>query len=121
MWKWEEGRERGRMLQGERLRASGVAVAVPLLALAALAALAYSGRPSSHTQLDQVGENEFLDPTKTETATDMALKIQGILVRVRVCACPCLCMRVTGRLASFPTQTPCMPFLYSVQPYLRLC
>ena len=70
------------MLRGERLRASGVAVALPLLALAALAALAYSGRASSRTQLDQVGEDEFLDPTKTETASDMALRIQGILVRV---------------------------------------
>jgi len=73
------------MLGGDRLRASGVAVAVPLLAIAALAALAYSGRAGAgRDELSQVGEETFLDPLTTATPSDMAATIQGILKKEAV-------------------------------------
>jgi len=73
------------MMRGERLRASGVAIAVPLLALAALAALAYSGHVRSQRDaLGQIGEETFVDPLSTATPSDMAAKIQGILVSIQL-------------------------------------
>jgi len=69
-----------------RLRAAGVGtVVVPVLALGVLAALAYSGLGAGarRGELEQVGE-EFVDPLKSETPADMALKIQGILKREAV-------------------------------------
>ncbi len=78
---------RGRgMLRDARLRAAGVGTVVPVLALAALAALAYSGLGAGarRGELAQVGEETFVDPLKSETPADMALKIQGILKREAV-------------------------------------
>lgn len=64
------------MLRGERPRASGLLLALPALALLALSALAWT---SGRSELEQVGEDEFLNPLNTETSADMAAKIQGIL------------------------------------------
>lgn len=74
------------MLRDARLRAAGVGTLVPVLALAALAALAYSGLATGarRGELAQVGEETFVDPLTSETPTDMALKIQGILKREAV-------------------------------------
>ena len=72
------------MMRDARLRAAGVGILVPMLALAAFAALACSvlqlGRGRRPEVLGQVGEETFVDPLNTETPADMALKIQGILV-----------------------------------------
>jgi len=82
------------MMRGERLRASGVAIAVPLLALAALAALAYSGHVRSQRDaLGQIGEETFVDPLSTATPSDMAAKIQGILVSILSLLCSSSRMR----------------------------
>jgi hypothetical protein len=72
------------MMRDARLRAAGVGTLVPMLALAAVAALACGGlqlgRGRRTEVLGQVGEEAFVDPLNTETPADMALKIQGILV-----------------------------------------
>ena len=72
------------MMRDARLRAAGVGTLVPMLALAAIAALACGGlqlgRGRRTEVLGQVGEEAFVDPLNTETPADMALKIQGILV-----------------------------------------
>jgi hypothetical protein len=69
-------------VRGERLRASGVAVAVPVLALAALVALGTmwkEGGLREKRELDQVGE-AFFDPLTKESSAQMSAEIQGILV-----------------------------------------
>jgi hypothetical protein len=71
------------MIRGERLRASWVAIALPALAIVALTALAWSGAPG-RSKLEQVGEDEFLNPLNSETSADMAAKIQGILKKEAV-------------------------------------
>jgi hypothetical protein len=79
------------MLQRNRLQVSGVFVAVPLLALAALAVLTWNQSGStvlfprwagdeSGVPVEQVGEDTFENPLSTESSADVAAKIQQVLV-----------------------------------------
>jgi len=79
------------MLQRSRLQVSGVFVAVPLLALAALAVLTWNQSGStvlfprwagdeSGVEVEQVGEDTFENPLSTESSADVAAKIQQVLV-----------------------------------------